>query len=79
MQPEGIRRINAEELYREVKKKWVSIYPAYFDSTKSIAEGTLTAALRKTDQQKSMYRKAYAGGGHEGSQHPNDQEHLRAR
>ena len=39
MQSEAFRRTNAEELYREVKKKWVSIYPAYFDSTKSITEG----------------------------------------
>lgn len=35
----NMKLINAEELYREVKKKWASIYPAYFDKTKSISEG----------------------------------------
>ncbi len=31
--------INANELYLEVKNKWKSLYPIYFDSTKTIAEG----------------------------------------
>ena len=40
MQSEAFKRTNAEDLYREVKKKWASIYPAYFDSTKSLSEGS---------------------------------------
>jgi hypothetical protein len=31
--------INVNELYLEVKGKWKSLYPIYFDSTKTIAEG----------------------------------------
>ena len=29
------------ELYMEVKGKWKSVYPIYFDASKTIAEGTL--------------------------------------
>lgn len=31
--------INTEQLYQEVKRVWKSVYPIYFDSTKTIAEG----------------------------------------
>jgi len=31
--------INVNELYLEVKNKWNSLYPIYFDSNKTIAEG----------------------------------------
>ena len=34
--------ISQEEFYMEVKKKWKSLYPAYFDKTKTIAQGTTT-------------------------------------
>jgi len=32
---------NAEEMYREVKGKWNTLYPIYFNSNKSIAEGSI--------------------------------------
>lgn len=31
--------IGQEEFYMEIRKKWKSLYPAYFDKSKSIAEG----------------------------------------
>ena len=30
---------NMEQFYREIKGKWNTIYPNYFNSNKSIAEG----------------------------------------
>ncbi len=32
--------INMNELYLEVKGKWKSLYPIYFDATKTIKEGS---------------------------------------
>lgn len=32
--------MNMNELYLEVKGKWKSLYPIYFDATKSIKQGT---------------------------------------
>lgn len=31
--------INMNELYLEVKNKWKSLYPIYFDQSKTIQEG----------------------------------------
>jgi hypothetical protein len=33
--------INMNELYLEVKGKWKSLYPIYFDATKTIKEGSI--------------------------------------
>lgn len=41
--------INVNELYLEVKGKWKSIYPIYFDSTKTIAEGINLCKLKEED------------------------------
>jgi hypothetical protein len=33
--------MNMNELYLEVKGKWKSLYPIYFDATKSYKQGSL--------------------------------------
>jgi hypothetical protein len=39
--------INLDQIYREVKGKWKSLYPAYFNSNKSISEGKEIKYRRK--------------------------------
>jgi hypothetical protein len=47
--------INMNELYMEVKGKWKSLYPIYFDSNKSIAEGIFLFLNRKKNAQRAMH------------------------
>lgn len=67
--------INVNELYLEVKGKWKSLYPIYFDSTKTIAEGNYHHNQRSKTFQESLYLKSENIINRNGSGHASDKEH----
>lgn len=70
--------INVNELYLEVKGKWKSLYPIYFDSTKTIAEGNASFNARKETVKRSVHLKPKNIVIGNGSRFVTGQEHPRA-
>ena len=61
--------MNTEELYREIKNVWQSVYPIYFDSSKTIAQGFHYKYLREKSAQIARHLIAHFGRTLEGDRH----------